>query len=149
MTANGDGREGRTDARGANFRSAILTGANMREVDLRGAKLQGADMQRVQFEGALLEGAELLEDDFSDYWLKAPALIEEWLRQNLEAGAVGDAEMRDLLERLERAMAANRGASKGGFWAKVMRRDPDGDYRNVIHRMEAYLDMLAAAGVEQ
>ena len=149
MTTGDGGQAGRTDVRGADFRHAILTAADMRMVDLRGAKLQGADMQGVRFEGALLERADLLDDDFSDYRLKAPALIEEWLRQSLEADVVGDAGMRELLKLLELALAANRAASKGGFWVKVMRRDPDRDYRNVIYRMEAYLDMLAMAGVEQ
>ena len=147
MTTGDDGQIGRTNASGADFRGAILTAADMRMADLRGAKLQGADMQGVRFEGALLERTELLYDDFSDYRLKAPALTEEWLRQNLEAGVVGDSEMRVLLRRLEQALEANRG-QRGGFWSRIPRRDPDGDYRNVVHRMEAHLDMLAIAGGE-
>ena len=148
MTTGDDGQIGRTNASGADFRGAILTAADMRRANLRGVKLQGADMQGVRFEGAILERTELLYDDFSDYRLKAPALIEEWLRQNLEAGVVGGSEMRALLKRLEEALEANR-VQPGGFWSWVPQRDPDKDYHNVVHRMDAHLDMLAIAGAEQ
>ena len=42
----------------------------------------------------------------------------------------------------------NRG-QRGGFWSRVARWDPDEDYRNVVHRMEAHQDMLAIVGAEQ
>ena len=121
MATGDDGQIGRTNASGADFRGAILTAADMRMANLRGAKLQGADMQGVRFEGALLERTELLYDDFSDYRLKAPALIEEWLRQNLEAGVVEDSEMRALL----RAPGAGPGGEpRAARWFLVLDPSP-------------------------
>ena len=147
---HGDGGQiRRTRAVGTDFRHAVLTAADMRMADLRRAKLQGAEMQDVLFEGALLEGAELLHDDCSDYRLKDPGLIEEWIRQNLEAGfGLGDSGARAFLKRLQQAIAMESRVTRGGIWSWVPRRDPDSDYRKAIHRMEAYLDMLAIASIK-